>query len=238
VLAAAPASADVTMKMTMSTSGGVVAMEMSTVTYIKGMKMRSDVKGMNQDMSMFVDVEAKQQVMINNVTKEVQDLGAAMAAMPVSLGEMTVSVKPSGETKTILGRTCAGFTLQVTVPMTMMDEVLTMNMSGVAWIAKDGPGVAEYQAFTKAAAAAGLMTNAASIGPQAKGLAQMQATFAENGVPLEQDMQITITGSGQVAQMMAQTGAGNMRTTRTVTAISVEAIPAEMVVGPGGAIKK
>jgi len=236
---AAPAFADVTLKMTMSTSGGPVAMEMSTVTYIKGMKMRSDVQGMNQDMSMFVDVAAKQQVMVNNVTKEVQDLGAALASMPMSFGEMTVSVKPSGQTKTILGTTCAGFTVQVAMPMTIMDETLTMSMSGVVWIAKEGPGVAEYQAFTKAAAAAGVMAGPMSQGPQAKGLAQMQAAFAENGVPLEQDMQMSITGSGERAQMMAQMmSKGAMRTTTTVTAISVEAIPAEMLVMPGGAVKK
>jgi hypothetical protein len=237
-LGAVPAFADVTMKMTVSTSGGPVAMEMSTVTYIKGMKMRSDVKVMDQDMSMFVDVAAKQQVMVNNVTKQVQDLGAALANMPMSFGEATVSVKPSGQTKAVLGRTCAGFTVEITMPMTIMDETLTMSMSGLVWIAKEGEGVAEYQAFNKAAAAAGLLAGPFTQGPTAKGLAQMQAAFAENGVPLEQDMQISITGSGQMAQMMFETGAGNMRTTTTVTAISVDAIPAEMFTVPGGAAKK
>jgi len=237
-LAAAPAFADVTIKMTVSKSGGPAAMEMSTVTYIKGMKMRSDAKVMDQDMSMFVDVAAKQQVMVNNVTKQVQDVGAVLAAMPMSFGEMTVSVKPSGQTKVVLGRTCAGFAVEIAMPMTMMDETLTMSMSGVAWIAKEGLGVAEYQAFTKAAAAAGLLADPFTQGPLAKGHAQMQAAFAENGIPLEQDMQISITGSGQMAQMMAETGAGNMRSTTTVAAISVDAIPAEMFTMPGGAAKK
>jgi hypothetical protein len=237
-LAAAPAFADVTVKTTVSTSGGPVPIEISSTTYVKGMKMRSDVKVMGQDMSVFVDIATKQQVVVNNVTKEVQDLNAMLANMPMSFGEMTVSVKPSGQTKTILGRACAGFTVEVTGPLTMMGETLTTSTTGVAWITKEGPGVAEYQAITKAATAAGLMVGSLSQGPQAAGLAKMQAAFAEHGVSLEEDMQISMTGSGQIAQMMAQTGAGNVRTITTVTEISVEAIPAETVTGPGGTIKK
>jgi hypothetical protein len=237
-LAAGQAYADVTIKMTVATIGGPVPMEFSTVTFIKGMKMRSDVKIMGQDMSMFVDVATKQQLMVNNATKEVQDVGAAMANLPMSFGEATVSVKPNGQTKEVLGRTCAGFTAQITMPMTMMEESIVMTMSGVVWIAKDGTGIAEYQAFTKASAAAGLMSSPVSQGPQAKSLAQMQAAFAENGVPLEQEMQINMTGSGQMAQMMAQSGAGSMTMTMKVTDITVEPIPVEVVTAPGAGVKK
>src|SRR5512136_969419 len=87
LLVAAPASADVTIKMTMATSGGPAPMEMSSATFIKGMKARSDVKIMGQDMSMFVDVAAKQQVMINTATKEVVDPAAAMANAQMTFGE-------------------------------------------------------------------------------------------------------------------------------------------------------
>jgi hypothetical protein len=238
VLVAAPAFADLTIKMAMSTVGGPAPMEMTSVTSIKGMKMRSDVKVMGQDMSMFVDVTTKQQLMVNNATKEVQDMGAVMANMPMSLGEVTVSVKPNGQTKEVLGRTCAGFTALISMPMTVMDETLSMTMSGTVWIAKDAPGAAEYQAFTKAAAAAGLMSGAFAQGPQAKGLSQMQAAFAENGIPLEQEMQISITGSGQMAQMMAQSGAGDMKMTMKATSISVDPIPAETFAVPGSTPKK
>jgi len=236
VLVAVPAFADVTVKMTVSTTGGTAAMEMSMVTYVKGMKMRSDVKVMDQDMSVFVDVAAKQQVLINNTTKQVMDFNALMANLPMTFGDITVSVKPSGQTKEVLGYTCAGFTIEVTMPMTVMNETVTMTMSGLAWIAKEGPGVAEYQAFTKASVAGGLLTNPFAQGPQAKGVAQMQAAFAENGIPLEQDLQITVTGAGEMAQAMSQMG--NMRTTTKVIAISVDPIPDDLVAMPAAAVKK
>jgi hypothetical protein len=151
---------------------------------------------------------------------------------------VTVSVKPNGQTKEVLGRTCAGYTVDYSMPMTIMDETLSMTMSGLVWIAKDAPGIAEYQAFTKAATAAGLMSSVLGQGPQAKGLAQLQAALTENGIALEQEMQITMTGSGQVAQMMAQSGGGNMKMTMTVTAISADPIPAETFIVPGSAPKK
>jgi hypothetical protein len=238
VLVAVPAFADITITMTMTTTGGPAPMDMSSATWIKGMKMRSDVRIMGQDMSIFVDVAAKQQVMVNNVTKEVVDPGAAMANAQMTFGEVKVSVKPTDQTKQVLGRTCAGYAVEMTMPMTIMDETLSMTMSGLVWIAKDAPGTAEYQAFTKAAAAAGLMSTVIAQGPQAKSLSQLQAALAENGIPLEQEMQITMTGSGPMAQVMAQSGAGNMKMTMAVTAITADPIPAETFTVPGSTPKK
>ncbi len=237
LLAATPAFADITVKMTMTTTGGPAAMDMSMVSYIKGMKMRSDVKMAGQDMSMYVDIAAKLEVMVNNVTKEVMDLAAVMAQMP-SVGDATVSVKPNGQTKQVLGRTCAGYTVEMSMPMTMQDETITTTMTGTAWIAKDAPGAAEYEAFNKAAVGAGLASGLFAQGPQAKGIAKMQAAFAENGIPLEQEMQVSMSGTGQMAQMMAQSGIGSMKMTMTVTSLSVEPIPDGTFDPPAGAVKK
>jgi hypothetical protein len=238
VLFAGPAFADVTMKMTMATAGGPASVETVSVTFIKGMKMRSDVKVAGQDMSLFVDVAAKQQLMVNNATKEVTDVGAMTADLPMGVGEVKLSVKPSGQTKSLLGRTCAGYTTEITMPMTMMGQTLTMTISGMVWIAKDAPGAAEYLAFTKAAVAAGLGSGPLAQGPQAKGLSQMQAAFAELGIPLEQELQIAIAGTGQMAEALAQSGAGNIKMTTKVTEISLDPIPAETFVIPGAAPKK
>jgi len=66
----------------------------------------------------------------------------------------------------------------------------------------------------------------------------VQAAMTEKGVPLEQEMQITITGTGQMAEMMSRSGAGNMKMTMKVTEISLDPIPAETFVIPGAAPKK
>ena len=237
-LAASPAFADVTMKMTQSMSGGPMAVDMAVVAYISGLKMRSDVKVMDQDMSLFVDVAAKQQLLVNNTTKEVQDPAAAMANMPMGLGEVRVSIKPTGQTKQVLGQTCAGFAVEVAIPMTMGDETLTVSTTGTVWLAKDAPGAAEYQAFTKAATTAGLATTPFTQGPQAKSMFELQAAISESGIPLEQDMQIGMTGTGKMAEMVAQSGMGAMRMKMTVTEISVNAIPAETLAVPAWAVKK
>lgn len=230
---AVPAGADITMKMTTSTSGGPVAMDATAVMFVKGMKMRTDMQIMGQDMSMFVDIAARKQVVYNNLTKEVVDIGAAAGELPAGFGEPSMSVKPTGQTKELLGRTCAEFTIEITVPMAMQDEVLTIMASGRVWIAKDGPGVAEYQAFTKASTEAGLTSTLLAQGPHSKGLSQLGTALAAHGIPLQQDMQMSIIGSGPLAQMMAESGAGSMKTTMTVTAISVDPIPDERFTLPG-----
>jgi hypothetical protein len=211
---------------------------LTAVIYVKGMKMRTDMKVAGQDMSIFVDVATKQQLMVNNATKEVTDVGAMMANMPMTVGDVAVSVKPNGQTKDVLGRSCEGYATTYSMPMTMAGETLTIGSSGVVWVTKDAPGAAEYQAFSKAAAAAGLTSGVFSQGPQAKALAQVQAAMTEKGVPLEQETQITITGTGQMAEMMTRSGAGNMKMTMKVTEVSVDPIPAGTVDMPAAAPKK
>jgi len=236
-LVASPALADVTIKITMSITGGPAAMDIPTVSYVKAMKMRSDTKAMGQDMSIIMDAATKERLMIDHVNKQVStlDLQAVMAAMPVSFGDVTASIKPNGQTKEVLGRTCAGFDVTITIPMTMGSDTVTMIMSGPAWIAKDGAGVAEYQAFQKAASAAGLLVSPMGQGPQAKGMLEMQKALAEAGVPLLQELQMRVDGSGEMAQALSQMA---MTMTMTVTEISTAPIPDDTFAVPAGYTKK
>jgi hypothetical protein len=234
-LGAVPALADVTIKMTVSTSGPM-PMEITSATYIKGLKMRADTQVVGQDISVLIDVAAKLQLMLNHGTKEIQDPQAMTANLPMSFGEAKVSITPSGETKELLGRTCVGFTIVASVPMTVGDETVMMNMSGPVWIWKEGAGVAEYQAFYKASAAAGLSISPSGQGAQNKSMAEMQRVVAENGIPLEQNTQITVDGTGPIAQMMSQ--AGNISMTSTVSEITTTAIPDDKFVVPAGYTKK
>ncbi len=238
ILAASAAFADVTLKSTMATTAGTMSIEMASVAYVKGLAMRTDITGQGQDMSMFVDVSGKRQVLFNNATKQAQDLGAAMADMPFVMGEIKSSIKPNGQTKTLLGYECAGYDIEMSMPMTIMSEDIAIQAAGTVWIAKNAPGDAEYRAFSKAAVEAGLMTAPFGQGPQAKGLAQFQASFLEKGIPLEQQMQMTFSGVGQMFQTMAQAGMGNYGMTMQVTSISVDPIPAGTLAFPGDSPKK
>ncbi len=237
-LMASVASADVTVKLTVSISGSPVGgVDMPMVSYVKGMKMRADMQAMNQDISILVDLVAKQRLMIDHVAKQVGDFDpqAAMAAMPVTFGEVTTSVKPNGQTKQVLGRDCAGYDVTVTMPLTMGGEMVTMIMSGPAWIAKDGLGVSEYMAFQKAATAAGLLTSPLAQGPQGKGMMEMQKALGEAGVALLQNLQMRVEGTGQMAEAMGQMA---MTIAMVVTEISTDPIPDDKFVVPAGYTKK
>lgn len=229
------AAADVTVKMTIATAGGPMSLTMTSTVYVKALKMRSDISAMGQEMSMLIDVAAKQQLMLNHGTKQVLDPKAALGTLPMTFGDATVSVKPNGQTKEILGRSCNGFQVQASIPMTMNGETVTMSMAGVAWIAKDGPGVAEYQAFYKAAAAAGLSANPMGQGMQSKGMDEMYKAFADAGLPMLQEMQTSFQGAGEIGQAM---NAMAMTITLGVTGVSAETIPDEKFVVPAGYAKQ
>ncbi len=237
VLAASTVFADVTLKITMSVAGGPTAMDMPMMVYVKGTKMRNDTDVMNQNMSILIDVATKERLMIDHVAKTVgaSDPQSAMANLPVNFGDATASVKPNGQTREVLGRMCAGFDVSMTIPMTAGGETVTMILSGPAWIAKDGPGIAEYQAIQKKAAAAGLLASPVAQGPQAKGMIELEKLMAESGVPMLQEWQMRVEGSGEMAQAMSQMA---MTMTMKVTEVSVDPIPDDKFAIPAGYTKK
>jgi hypothetical protein len=240
VVAVPRASADLGMTMTMSMNlggtGMVVNSEMQT--RIKASKMRADVRMMGQDLSVLFDQDAKQVLMINHATKEISIAGpgALAANNPVAFGEAAVSMKPTGETRVLLGRTCQGFAIEMTVPMTVGADTITMRMSGTIWIADKGPGVEEYKTLSKAAAASGFSTAFMTQGPTMKGMVEVQKTMAEAGIPLAQEFRMSMEGTGQAAAMMSQMG--NMTMTMTVTALSTDPIGDDVFVEPAGYTKK
>jgi hypothetical protein len=235
---AVPALADVTVTMTMSINAGPIATTGVTTTLLKGTRVRSDAKLMSQDVSILFDPAAKQVLMLNHVTKEVTvfDPQQAMAGMPMTFGEVKASVKPSGQTKEILGRACQGFTVEVVMPVTMGGETLTMKMMGPVWLAKDGPGVADYKTAQKALAAAGHSMLPFGQGPQARAMVEVAKALTDAGIAMEQEVNITMEGTGQIAQVMSQMG--NMTMKMTVTAISTDPIPDEKFKIPEGYTKK
>ena len=238
VCTASPASADLGMTMTMSMNAGGMAVNATMETRVKALKMRSDIKMMQQDMSIFFDASAKEVWTVNHATKEISSTDPAALAgnFPVAFGEAVVGMKPTGQTKEVFGRVCQGYAVEMTVPMNIGQEAITMKMSGTLWIAEKGPGVEEYKAVSKAAAESGFSTSFLAQGPQAKGMIEMQKVIAGAGIPLAQEFQMTLEGTGPAAAAMAQFG--NMTMTMTVTALSTDPIADEVFALPAGYTKK
>jgi hypothetical protein len=234
----ATARADVTMTLTMSMSGPV-AIEAKEVIYIKGAKMRTDVKMMGQDLSIILDVATKEQLMVNHATKQIErfDPPGALAAMPIEMGEVAFSMKPTGETKAVLGRSCAGFTIQASVPMNVGGETLTMTISGTVWLTKEGAGVDEYMKFNQDAVAAGLALSPLAQGPQGKAMEQMEKAFADRGIPLEQETRFAADAAGEMGETVAAMMNSMVMTTKVDT-ISTEPVPDAIFVPPADYTRK
>jgi hypothetical protein len=238
VLSAAAASADVTVTMSISIRAAQMSITGTTTSSAKGTKFRVDTEVSGQNLTILSDSATKQQWKIDHGTKQIEpfDSQKTMASLPVSFGEAKAVVKPSGQTREILGRQCQAYTVEVTVPMTMAGETIVMKMSGPAWVAKDGAGVAEFRAAQKAFSDLGMTTSVQSQGPQAKGMAELTKALAEAGVVIEQETQMTMEGTGQMAQMVAQMGVMTMTT--KVTAITTDPIPDSKFALPEGYTKK
>jgi hypothetical protein len=238
VVAVPRASADLGMTMTMTMNAGGTAVNSEMRTRIKASKMRADVKMMQQDMTVLFDSSAKQLLMINHATKEISSLdpGAIAGNLPVAFGEAAASMKPTGETKELLGRTCQGYAIEMTVPMTVNADTITMRMSGTIWIADKGPGVEEYKALSRAAAESGFSTSFMAQGPTMKGMVDVQKMMAEAGIPMSQEFRMSLEGTGQAAAMLSQMG--NMVMTTTVTSLSTDPIADEVFAEPAGYTKK
>jgi len=103
-------------------------------------------------------------------------------------------------------------------------------------MADQGLGVDEYKAVSKAAAESGVSASFMAQGPAMKGMVEMQKLMADAGIPLTQDYQMAIEGTGQAAAAMAQFG--NMTMSMTVTALSTDPIADEVFALPAGYAKK
>jgi hypothetical protein len=238
VLLATTAFADVTVTTSLSILAAAMTADGTMTTYAKGTKVLVDSSVAGQNVSVLSDATTKQQWTINHGTKTIEPLDAAkaLAAMPISLGDAKVSVAPSGQKKDILGRSCEGYAIDISIPATISGEAISMRMVGPAWVAKDGAGVAEYKASNKAFTEVGMSTSIMAQGPQGKGMAAASKALADAGMVLEQELKMTIEGNGPMAQAMGQAAGATI--TMKVTTITTDAIPDAKFVLPEGYSKK
>ena len=153
-LAAAPAAADVTVTGTTSGKAAIVNLGGTTVTRIKGNKMRVDMlKDGKESSSVIYDIDAQRYVTLDAGKKEAEITSLAKlqeTLSKITSGEVKSKITPTAETKTIAGMSCKMHDLQVEVPFDMSGEgkmPATLVMAGTACLAKDVAGHAEYAKF-------------------------------------------------------------------------------------------
>jgi hypothetical protein len=242
LLTAAPAWADVTL--TQTTGGKMFGggdQSGTSVTRIKGHKMRLDTKRGSNDTSMIFDVDAGKMITLNHATKEATvtntaDFGQALSKIPDA--NIESSLTATSEKKTVAGQSCTVYDMRVAVTFTMMEKQppMTFVMSGPACLSKTAPGHADVAEFYSAASQKGfIFTDPAVAKAQpgmAKGMAAMMKKAAEGGVSLSSDMSMTFEGEGMMAQMMKKMGGTEITT--EVTKVETGALADDVFAVPAG----
>src|SRR5262245_36664637 len=201
---------------------------------IKGMKGRMDMDmgtaSIPTNISTITDAVAKQVTILdhNQKTARVSTAGqkppAPAADAPAGTVSFDGSVTPTGKTQTIDGYKCEEYAFTTSLSMSDMAagsgnqlppeaaaamQGIKMVMKGSLWVAKDAPGLAEYRDYQKAMASADLTTAAmGATGVNMPGMDKlMKAMAGVDGLPILTEMDMTIDGTGPMADMMRQMGA-------------------------------
>jgi hypothetical protein len=234
---AAPAHADITV---MQRTTGKGAGE--TTSRIKGNKLRLDTTAGDNTTTILMDLDAQQMTMLDAKKKEavVMPVAQLQEAMGKTGASMSIKTKvtPTSEKKTVSGYACTVYDIDVAVPFMAKEgeePMATLTMSGPACLSKDVPGQAEFARFYKTAVEKGFIFGdpRAAKGPgasMAKGIAEMQKSLAEAGIPVEQTQKIALEGSGPLVGMMNKMMGGS--TTSTLVKVEEGTLAADLFVVP------
>src|SRR5438093_2371483 len=113
--------------------------------------MRSDWSKEGKTLTSILDLDHQKMIVIDHAKKksETYDL-AQLAAQLKSIpdAQMTVELKPTGKTRSLLGRTCQEYQIHIVAPYkAATGESVDTLFDGPAWIAQDSPGQSDYRAF-------------------------------------------------------------------------------------------
>lgn len=243
---AVPLRADVTIVQTTTGKGGPIGLDGESTTMLKGGKMRVEATARGKRTITIIDIDKQQFISLNEDKKEaeVTDMSAiAQSIQAFKAEDVRARVTPTGNKKQILGYDAAEYEMNVVLPFQIPEGgdrgggmQLSISMGGPVWVAKDAPGVADYQAFYRAMAEKGYVftdPRAAKASPgQARGMLEFYRKMAEAGVPLVFTMQMKFEGGGPMAGMMSKMGGMNMTT--TVTRITEAPIDDAVFAVPAG----
>lgn len=249
--------ADITIVQTTTIEGGMGAMGGANMSpkmtnRIKGLKSRSDIELPNVNASTITDLTTKQVIMLRHDQKTAEITAGAPAAAtttaPAATTRVTLdsSATPTGKSQVIDGIKCDEYAFTTSMSMAdvtgsqmppeaaAMMKDMTMSMKGSMWVAKDTPGIAEYAAFQKALVSSGLSSAVmGATGVSIPGIDKMMKAMASvNGMAYLTEMNVTIDGTGQMADMMRQMGA--MKITTKVTSITTDAVSDDLFQIPEG----
>jgi hypothetical protein len=249
---AAPLRADVRVTSTTTIEGAFAAMMggmvPKVVMHIKGLKARADMDLGGQSISTISDLGAKQFVVLNSAQKTAQVMTpeTLQGNKPLAMPKIDATVKPTGRSQMIAGVSCDEYTLAMSMSMAEMGggqmppeamemmKTIRVAMNGSMWVAKSGPGVAEYLAYQIATAKGDMAAMMAAVpGLKGSGIERMMGAFSDaGGIPYLTELTMTISGNEQIAGLMKQQGP--IKVITKVTEVSTDPISDELFKVPDG----
>ena len=156
-------------------------------------------------VSLDVKKKSAQVTPLDSIADELQKVG---------VGTLDATLKKTSQTKQIAGFPCTVHDINLSLPFSPTGQSgqgmdLTMVLSGTVCLSTAAPGLADYQAFYKAAADSGFIfgdprtAKSPTGAAQAKAYAALTRKMAEAGMALESHINITASGDNPMASLMA-----------------------------------
>ncbi|HYM36054.1 MAG TPA: hypothetical protein VET48_11695 [Steroidobacteraceae bacterium] len=215
------------------------------VSQIKGNRQRNEQSASGKTHASIIDVDGRRFINLDDKKKsaEVTSLDSIGEALQKSgAGNFQATLTKTAEKKTIASYPCSVYNVNISLPFSPTGANsgldMTLVMSGTACVSSAVPGLADYQAFYKAAADSGFIfgdprtAKSPTGAAQAKAYAAMTKKMAEAGMALESHITVTAKGDSPLAGMMAKLAASDIHS--TVTKITTDSLPAEAFDIPAG----
>jgi hypothetical protein len=240
------ARADVTVTTMTAGKAAFLNVDGEGVSQIKGTKMRTDQAFRGKMQSLVIDIDGRRFIDIDAGKKSavVTPLDTiADELQKVGLGTLEATLKKTAQTKQIAGFPCTVHDINLSLPFSPTGQPgqgmdLNMVLSGTVCLSTTAPGLADYQAFYKAAADSGFIfgdpraTKSPAGAAQAKAYAALTRKMAEAGMALESQINISASGDNPMAVVFAKAVKSDITT--TVTKIETPALAAEAFEIPAG----
>jgi hypothetical protein len=246
LLCAGTAHADLTANTTTAGKASFMNVSGDGASLFKGKRQRTDSMVGGRLVSLIIDIDNLRFVELDEKKKTATVTPLASIAgelEKVGVGAMQATLTKTSQTKTVSGMSCTVHDLRVSMPFSPTGQTgqgmdMNMVMAGTACLSTTAPGLADYQAFYRAAADSGFIfgSPAAAKSPvgaaQAKAYAAFTKKIAEAGMALESHVTITAQGDNPMAGMFAKLAASDITT--TVTKVETGDVPADKFEIPAG----
>jgi hypothetical protein len=243
---ASSAHADVTITTTTTGKASVINVGGEGTTRIKGKRQRNDQSVGNKMQALIIDIDNRRFVDLDErkQSARVTPLEAiADELQKVGVGTIAATLDKTAQTKTVAGHSCTVHDVRVSLPFSPTGNSgdgmdLNMLLTGTVCLSTSVPGLADYQAFYRAAADSGFIfgdpraAKAPTGAAQAKAYAALTRKMADAGMALESRINITAEGGSPMAAMFAKIAKSDITT--TVTKVESGDLPADAFDIPAG----